>query len=172
MPIGRSNFSAVANVGLDTSRSMSCSVSARARPGRAANHRLGAGIERSGRHLSCGGTGQAEHRHPRRGLPQRCAQPARAQPGSGVVGAPARRRDQDPFCHQCGAAQQVQRHARQRHQALPEPVDRDGPGDGRTDRHGEKVQAGSGARGEQIFNCNRCAACAASLAVSAHQSLP
>jgi hypothetical protein len=82
-----------------------------ARTGDPADHQLGRGVRRGGRHLRRRGPGQAQHRHPGRRLPGRGAQPARAQPGGGTAGAPARRRDQVTLRQQRGAEQEVLRHA-------------------------------------------------------------
>ena len=117
-----------------------------ARAGDPPDHQLGRGVGRGGRHLRRRGPGQAQHRHPRRRLPGRGAQPARAQPGGGAAGAAARRRDQVTLRRQRGAEQEVLRHADRRGAALPEPVHRSRAGDGRAGADGQEVPRGGGAR--------------------------
>ncbi|MGS0756284.1 type I restriction enzyme endonuclease domain-containing protein [Roseateles sp. GG27B] len=75
-------------------------------------------------------------------------EPAGAQSGGGTAGAAAGGRDQGKV-RRTSSSRRSSGPAQSRDQPLPEPLDRDGTGDGRADRHGQEVPRAAG-RGELL----------------------
>lgn len=93
------------------------------------------GRRRGRRHPETGRDRPPRHQHPVRRVPGRRTQDARAQPGRRIARTPARR--QYPSARQDAhpAGKEIQRTAGSGLEQIPQPLDRNRPGDRRTDRH-------------------------------------